>query len=90
MSRRQVPAAPGRRHGLASRAAPREGRQLCRRYGRTQDVDCVSGAQPCLTLAGNLGFAVDEAEVVFWGVCPACKAAESSAGGVQRDEEVWQ
>jgi Fur family transcriptional regulator, stress-responsive regulator len=50
----------------------------------------VIGAQPCLTLAGDMGFAVDETEVVFWGVCPACKAAESSTDGVQRDEEVWQ
>ncbi len=63
---------------------------VCRRCGRTEDVDRVIGAQPCLTAAGDLGFAVDEAEVVFWGVCPACKAAESSVDGVQRDEEVWQ
>jgi Fur family transcriptional regulator, stress-responsive regulator len=63
---------------------------VCRRCGRTEDVDGVIGAQPCLTLAEDMGFAVDEAEVVFWGVCPACKAAESSADGVQRDEEVWQ
>jgi Fe2+ or Zn2+ uptake regulation protein len=63
---------------------------LCRRCGRTEDVDAAIGAQPCLTAAEELGFAVDEAEVVFWGVCPACKAAESSADGVQRDEEVWQ
>jgi Fur family ferric uptake transcriptional regulator len=63
---------------------------MCRRCGRTEDVDDVIGAQPCLTLAEDMGFAVDEAEVVFWGVCPACKAAESSADGVQRDEEVWQ
>ncbi len=63
---------------------------VCRRCGRTEDVDGVIGAQPCLTLAEDMGFAVDEAEVVFWGACPACKAAESSADGVQRDEEVWQ
>jgi Fur family ferric uptake transcriptional regulator len=63
---------------------------VCRRCGRTEDVDGVIGAQPCLTLAEDMGFAVDEAEVVFWGVCPACKAAESSADGVQRDEEVWK
>ena len=63
---------------------------VCRRCGRTEDVDRVTGGQPCLTPAENTGFAVDEAEVVFWGVCPACKAAESSADGVQRDEEVWQ
>jgi Fur family ferric uptake transcriptional regulator len=72
---------------------------VCRRCDRTEDVDCVIGAQPCLTPAQDEGFAVDEAEVVFWGVCPACKAAEGSAGGEaaagsaggeQRDEEVFQ
>lgn len=63
---------------------------VCRRCGRTEDVDHAIGAQPCLTAAEDLGFMVDEAEVVFWGVCPACQAAESSAEGVQRDEEVWQ
>ena len=63
---------------------------VCRRCGRTEDVNRVTGYQPCLTPAEDTGFAVDEAEVVFWGVCPACKAAESSADGVQRDEEVWQ
>ncbi len=63
---------------------------VCRRCGRTEDVDSVTGAQPCLAPARGLGFVVDEAEVVFWGVCPTCKAAESSTDGVQRDEEVWQ
>jgi Fur family transcriptional regulator, stress-responsive regulator len=63
---------------------------VCRRCGRTEDVDCVVGAQPCLTLAGNMGFAVDEAEVVFWGVCHTCKAAEGSKDGARPDEEVRQ
>ena len=63
---------------------------VCRRCGRTEDVDRAIGAQPCLTAAEDAGFVVDESEVMFWGVCPACKAAESSADGVQRDEEVWQ
>ena len=63
---------------------------VCRRCGRTEDVDCVVGTQPCLAPAADLGYAVDEAEVVFWGVCPACKAADSSENGAQRDEEVWQ
>ena len=40
-------------------------------------------AQPCLTVAEGMGFAVDEAEVVFWGAWPACKAAESSADTAQ-------
>jgi len=63
---------------------------VCRQCGRTQDVDCAIGAQPCLTPAGDRGFAVDEAEVVFWGACPTCKAAEGSKDGAQRGEEVRQ
>jgi Fur family ferric uptake transcriptional regulator len=63
---------------------------VCRRCGRTEDVDHAIGAQPCLTAAEDLGFTVDVAEVVFWGVCPACRAADSSADGKQRDEEAWQ
>ncbi len=62
---------------------------VCRRCGRTEDVDHVIGAQPCLTPAGDLGFEIDEAEVVFWGVCPACQVPESSAGA-ELNEEVWQ
>jgi Fe2+ or Zn2+ uptake regulation protein len=63
---------------------------VCRRCGRAEDVDHAVGAQPCLTAAQDAGFVVDEAEVVFWGVCPTCKAAGDSATGVQNDEEVWQ
>jgi Fe2+ or Zn2+ uptake regulation protein len=63
---------------------------VCRRCGRTEDVDRAIGAQPCLTAAEDLGFTVDEAEVVFWGVCPACQAADRSADREQHDEEVWQ
>lgn len=47
---------------------------VCRSCGRTQDVDCVHGAAPCLEPSDAAGFAVDEAEVVFWGLCPACFA----------------
>jgi Fe2+ or Zn2+ uptake regulation protein len=63
---------------------------VCRRCGRTEDVDCAIGERACLTPVEDLGFAVDEAEVVFWGVCPGCQAAGRSADEQQRDEEVWQ
>jgi Fe2+ or Zn2+ uptake regulation protein len=63
---------------------------VCRRCARTEDVDRAIGAQPCLTPAEDLGFTVDEAEVVFWGMCPACRAADRPADGEQRDKEVWQ
>ncbi|MFC7326244.1 Fur family transcriptional regulator [Marinactinospora rubrisoli] len=46
----------------------------CRSCGAVVDVDCVVGAAPCLRPADRHGFVVDEAEVVFWGVCPACQA----------------
>ncbi|MQA16983.1 MAG: transcriptional repressor [Pseudonocardiaceae bacterium] len=46
---------------------------VCRSCGRTEDVDCVVDARPCLTPNNGFGFAVDEAEVVFWGLCPACQ-----------------
>jgi Fur family transcriptional regulator, stress-responsive regulator len=45
---------------------------VCRHCGRTEDVDCVHGAAPCLGPSSTAGFAVDEAEVVFWGLCPTC------------------
>ena len=45
---------------------------VCRSCGTTRDVDCVVGAAPCLDPADAAGFAVDEAEVTFWGLCPAC------------------
>ncbi|MEU7525324.1 Fur family transcriptional regulator [Saccharothrix sp. NPDC042600] len=47
---------------------------VCRRCGRTEDVDCVHGAAPCLRPAGPSGFAVEEAEVLFWGLCPDCQS----------------
>lgn len=46
---------------------------VCRRCGRTEDVDCAVGRRPCLIPSDDAGFAVDEAEVVFWGLCPDCQ-----------------
>jgi Fur family transcriptional regulator, stress-responsive regulator len=48
---------------------------VCRDCGAIVDVDCTVGAAPCLTPSDDAGFHVDEAEVVFWGRCPACTAA---------------
>lgn len=45
---------------------------VCRGCGRTEDVDCVIGARPCLTPGDEHGYDVEEAEVVFWGMCPSC------------------
>lgn len=45
---------------------------VCRCCGAIEDVDCAVGQTPCLTPSDDGGFALDEAEVVYWGVCPNC------------------
>ncbi|WP_229076265.1 Fur family transcriptional regulator [Actinoplanes sp. DH11] len=55
---------------------------VCRSCGAIADVDCAVGPAPCLTASNDHGFVVDEAEVVYWGVCPDCltKNTASSEG----------
>ena len=50
---------------------------ICRTCGRTVDVDCAVGTAPCLNAAKDLGFEIDEAEVVYWGRCPDCLARKA-------------
>lgn len=45
---------------------------VCRSCCAIVDVNCAVGEAPCLTASDNAGFVVDEAEVVYWGLCPAC------------------
>lgn len=45
---------------------------VCRTCGSIEDVDCATGAPPCLEPASDRGFQVDEAEITFWGTCPRC------------------
>jgi Fur family transcriptional regulator, stress-responsive regulator len=45
---------------------------ICRTCGGTADVDCAVGSAPCLTAANDMGYEIDEAEVIYWGRCPAC------------------
>ena len=45
---------------------------VCRTCGAIADVDCAVGDTPCLTASHDHGFAIDEAEVVYRGLCPAC------------------
>jgi Fe2+ or Zn2+ uptake regulation protein len=51
---------------------------ICRSCGRTDDVDCAVGEAPCLTASDDHGFSIDEAEVIYWGLCPDCSTATSS------------
>jgi Fur family ferric uptake transcriptional regulator len=48
---------------------------VCRTCDRLVDVDCATGETPCLTPIEDSDFDVDEAEVIYWGVCPECQAS---------------
>ncbi|QLY31309.1 Fur family transcriptional regulator [Nocardia huaxiensis] len=48
---------------------------VCRNCGMVVDIDCAVGAAPCLEPDQSHGFVIDEAEVVFWGLCPDCAVA---------------
>ena len=48
---------------------------VCRACGSIADVDCAVAETPCLTASDNHGFSIDEAEVTYWGLCPACSTA---------------
>lgn len=51
---------------------------ICRTCRQMFDVDCAVGITPCLTAADDYGFEIDEAEVVYWGRCPDCRARDAS------------
>ena len=46
---------------------------ICRACGHVVDVDCAVGERPCLEASHDNGFAIDEAEVIYWGHCPDCR-----------------
>lgn len=48
---------------------------VCRDCGAIEDVDCAVGAAPCLEPDTDHGFAIDEAEITFWGRCPTCQTS---------------
>ena len=54
---------------------------VCRSCGAIADVDCATGAAPCLTPSDDHGFAIDEAEVTYWARCPDCAARTDEATG---------
>ncbi len=70
--RRIVP--PGSVARYESRVGDNHHHVVCRSCGAVADVDCAVGDAPCMTAADDHGFAIDETEVVYWGVCPGCSA----------------
>ncbi|PZG18376.1 transcriptional repressor [Nonomuraea aridisoli] len=51
---------------------------VCRSCGVVADVDCAVGHAPCLTASDDHGFTIDEAEVVYWGLCSDCSTTSSA------------
>jgi Fur family ferric uptake transcriptional regulator len=66
--------------GLVARYESRVGDNhhhvVCRSCGAIADVDCAIGEAPCLTASDDKGFHLDEAEVIYWGLCPDCSTSE--------------
>jgi Fur family transcriptional regulator, stress-responsive regulator len=52
---------------------------VCRSCGAIADVDCAVGQTPCLAASVDHGFVIDEAEVIYWGVCPECAAEPATS-----------
>jgi Fe2+ or Zn2+ uptake regulation protein len=50
---------------------------VCRRCDRLVDVDCAVGEMPCLVPVDERQFLVDEAEVIYWGICPDCQHTDT-------------
>jgi Fe2+ or Zn2+ uptake regulation protein len=50
---------------------------ICRSCERLVDVDCAVGEMPCLVPADQMDFVVDEAEVIYWGICPDCQTIDA-------------
>lgn len=69
---------------------------VCRSCGMVQDVDCVAGAAPCLEASDGHDFVIDQAEITYWGMCPACQnrtavlipdLPEPTTGGTTKENE---
>ena len=74
--RRIQPAGSAARY--EDRVADNHHHLICRGCAAMFDIDCAKGEVPCLTADDDHGFAIDEAEVTYWGHCPACRLAAST------------
>jgi Fur family transcriptional regulator, stress-responsive regulator len=62
-----------------TRVADNHHHVICRGCGAVADVDCAVGDAPCLEPSSARGFVIDEAEVTYWGLCPACQPTPGGA-----------
>ena len=54
---------------------------VCRSCGAIADVDCAIGVTPCLAAVDDVGYQIDEAEVIYWGHCRGCAAGADVGAG---------
>jgi Fur family ferric uptake transcriptional regulator len=59
---------------------------VCRSCGVIADVDCALGEAPCLTASDDNGFVLDEAEVIYWGLCPDCSTSQPDSPTAERKD----
>ena len=71
----EPPGSPARFEG---RVGANHHHVLCRSCGTLADVDCAVGDAPCLTASDDHGFVIEEAEVIYRGLCPGCSTPGSS------------
>ncbi|MDX3311327.1 Fur family transcriptional regulator [Streptomyces sp. NPDC054884] len=71
----EPPGSPARFEG---RVGDNHHHLVCRSCGAVVDVDCAVGHAPCLTASDDRGFSIDEAEVIYWGLCPDCSTVRST------------
>jgi Fe2+ or Zn2+ uptake regulation protein len=68
---------PGSVARYESRVGDNHHHVVCRSCGVIADVDCAVGESPCLIASDDHGFAIDEAEVIYWGLCSDCSGKGS-------------
>jgi Fur family ferric uptake transcriptional regulator len=66
--------AAGRPATHEARAGVSQHHIICRACGAVTGADRIAGRAPCLAPRTGAGFAIDEAQVTFWGLCPRCRA----------------
>ncbi|MGI8557158.1 MAG: Fur family transcriptional regulator [Solirubrobacteraceae bacterium] len=80
----ELPGSPAR---FESRVGDNHHHLICRDCGNVHDVDCAVGHAPCLEPSAAPGYAIDEAQVIYWGACPACRVARgNSTPGGKREQ----
>jgi Fur family ferric uptake transcriptional regulator len=69
---------PGSSARYEARVGDNHHHLVCRTCGSITDVDCAVGETPCLQASDDAGYEIDEAEVVYWGRCAACRTAATA------------